>query len=236
MAEGLFEKAGEKKEEPKPVEGAGGEKKEGEPELPENLKGKSPAELAAIIQEQGTQLANVLPRVEELTKQILSQPEPKGDPQPKVDEPPDPRIDPEGYYQHLHQKNVQPLAKEAFERFADYERDKVKSKFKDFNRWEKEVDELVGQMPLELRARKGSFEMAYRIVKGKHIEELEKEFETKTGGPAFSEPASPASRREAPQVEPLTDIQQQICKNMNLSEEEYRTWQGISSPPERKAN
>lgn len=214
-------------------------KEEPKPETP--YAGKTPEELTALLlekdkglSERDAELKNVLPRVEQLTKQIMDQPPIPGQPAPRADEVPDPRVDPEGFYDHMHKKNVAPLAKEAFERFADYERDKAKSSFKDFPRFSEEIDELVGQMSLELRARKGSYEMAYRIVKGKHLEELEKELENK--GAAFAEPATPANRPDPVKEEPLSDMQQAMAKNLGLSQEEYRAWAKVTSPPERKAN
>jgi len=221
--EQLFDPLKPKKEDPPPAAD----------ELPEKYKGKTPAELAKMLEakekENEEMNKGLDQRLADLTK-LLTEPASAPAAEVETEKVPDPRIDPEGYYQHLHRKNVEPLAQEAFERFADYERDKARGKFKDYGRFEKEIDVEVAKLPQQLKARKGSFEMAYRLVKSRHLEEIEKELESR-GASGFSEtPSSPARKEPQAKVE-LSDKEAEVAKRFNLTPDEYRAWAKVNELP-----
>lgn len=202
-------------------------------EIPEEFKGKSPAEMAKIVlaqrKEREEAEKGLDKRLADLTE-ILTKPVEPSPTEVEEEKAPDPRIDPEGYYNFLHKKNVAPLAAEAFERFADYERDKARTKFKDYSRFEAEIDQEVARLPIQLKARKGSFEMAYRLVRARHLEELEKELETK-GATGFSETPSAPARKEPPAKVELSDKEAEVAKRFNLTPDEYRAWGKVNELP-----
>ncbi len=205
--------------------------------LAEEFHGKSLTEMASMVTEGRQKFVDLDRRVEGLTKLLTEEPE-KPDPDPGTERIPDATSDPEAYYRYMHEKNVAPLAREAFERFADIEKDRAKAKFKDFERWDKEIDELVGRMPVELRAKKGSYESAYRIVRSNHLEELEEEI--RTGGRGEGAGGSVSAVSEAPstpkRVEPkpaieLSPKQDEIRQKQGLTVEEYNVWSKVNELP-----
>lgn len=216
------------------AEGEGDKKPEPTPaveDLPEEFKGKSSKELVELITQSRGKFQEMDGRIESLTK-LLTEPD-KPDVKPVEEAPPDPHTDPEGYYKFQHDKTVAPLAVEAFQRFADIERDRAVTKFKDFDRWGDEIDKLAGQMPLELRARKGSYEQAYRIVKANHLEEIEEEIMAR--GKAHSEVPSTPKREEPGPALALSEKQDEIRKKQGLTVDEYNAWAKVSElPPEAK--
>lgn len=206
-----------------------------EDDLPEAFKGKSPAELAKMIVERDSaikakdeEFKMLDGRISNITK-LLETPSEKETPVTvKEEKAPDPNTDPEGYYQYMHKKTVEPLAQEAFTRFADYERDKARGKFKDYGKYEPEIEELVKKMPAQMQARKGSFEMAYRMVRAKHLEELEKEMEAK-GAAGFSETPSGANRPTPKETVALGDRETAFAKAFGMTPEEYTKWAETST-------
>lgn len=204
------------------------------PELPEEFKGKSPQELAAMLtaEREGRKKfeTEMTGKFDQLSRTILDNSPKKvaADPDPEEEKPPNPRLDPEGYYNHLHRKNVAPLAREAFERFADIERDRAKVRFKDFDKYGDEIDAMVNQLPPELKAKRGSYETAYRIVKSQKLEEMEAKQEGREAAGFAESPSTPQRPKDTPRRE-YSDKERLVMKEFGMSEEEYTKFQGVTS-------
>lgn len=114
---------------------------------------------------------------------------------------PDFDLDPQGFIAHQIQKATGPsqilglttLASNEFDKFRrKTQRDKNPNgslKFPFFDKFESEIEELVGKQPLQMRCNPNAIENAYNVVVGRHASEIADDA-SKKGGVFFTESAS----------------------------------------------
>ena len=97
-------------------------------------------------------------------------------------------------------------------------------------KYEKEVDDFMRDMPLEVRARPGSYARAFKFVLANHLDEVAdmradrkaKEREARERGAFVEGPSGAVPRTRQP--EGLSDLEKQVAKGLGIPEDEYRTW------------
>ena len=135
--------------------------------------------------------------------------------------------DPVGFMNAHFQERIRPLATFALDNQAALNRQLAAERLKGegWDEYEGEVDEFMGAMPPEVRAKPGSYEAAFRFVLSKP-ENFEKVIQRRmaaklqTEQNAFVERPSGGVNR-APAKPALTDLEKSIAKGLQITEEEY---------------
>lgn len=120
---------------------------------------------------------------------------------------------------------VGPIVQEYFGRSAETEREAARLKHgKQFAKYEAEIDEFMKDMPLDVKAKAGSYTAALKYVRSQHLEEeveearaQEREKLSQAEGASASE--SPKERRA-----PLTREEKDIMKAFDMSEDDWTKW------------
>lgn len=120
---------------------------------------------------------------------------------------------------------VGPIVQEYFGRSADNERDAARQKHgKMFDKYADEVDEFMRDMPLDVKAKPGSYSAALKYVRSQHLEE-EVEEARKQERERASQPegASPAEAKES-RNRPVTREEREIMKAFDMDEDDWSKW------------
>jgi len=119
---------------------------------------------------------------------------------------------------------VGPIVQEYFGRTADNERDVARSKHgKQFDKYEAEIDEFMKDMPLDVKAKPGSYTAALKYVRSQHLEEeleeARKEERERASRPEGASAAEPRQRKE-----PLSREEREIMKAFSMDEDDWQKW------------
>jgi hypothetical protein len=120
---------------------------------------------------------------------------------------------------------VGPIVQEYFGRSADNERDIARQKHgKQFDKYADEVDEFMKDMPLDVKAKPGSYSAALKYVRSQHLEE-EVEEARKQERERASQPegASPAEAKES-RNRPVSREEREIMKAFDMDEDDWNKW------------
>jgi len=123
---------------------------------------------------------------------------------------------------------VGPIVQEYFGRTADTEREAAKVKHgKTFDKYEKEIDEFMKDMPLDVKAKPGSYTQALKYVRSLHlddeIEDVRKQERERASQPEGASLAEPKEERK----KALSRDEREIMKAFNMDEDD---WERYSTP------
>ena len=111
---------------------------------------------------------------------------------------------------------------------VDLQRDTARTKFKDFSRYEGEINGYLRRLPLQQRTQLGIIDMAYNYVKGSKIDQILATERTEiarklAAGEAVQglTPGATGMPPVQPGAQTLTDDQRIAASAMGVSEEEY---------------
>jgi len=132
---------------------------------------------------------------------------------------------------------VGPIVQEYFGRTADTEREAAKVKHgKTFDRYEKEIDDFMKDMPLDVKAKPGSYTQALKYVRSLHLDDeieearkAERERAAQPEGASLSEPDKEKKRA-------LSRDEREVMKNFNMDEDEWERYSTVGGvrPAKRK--
>ena len=212
--------------------------KKDDPELPPELKDKSPQEILAMLNEAKetktrldalaaektttdgelatikTQLAENATLIEQLKANQ------KDPPPPKTDDPPNPWLDPDKWVAGKMEPAMMTAMYGAFMSCKMLVKEQLDDDDKRiFKKYEKEIDQAMQGYPPQARIIPDNWMSALNIVKGRHLKEIAKMFES--GGEFFSE-GSHTGRHEEPTPETkLTPEEEAACKAMHWDPKTY---------------
>jgi hypothetical protein len=132
--------------------------------------------------------------------------------------------DPVAAMNELVTMRVGPIVQEYFGRTADTERDAARAKHgKQFDRYADEVDEFMKDMPLDVKAKPGSYSAALKYVRSQHLdeelEEARKEERERASRPEGASAAEPRERKT-----PLSREERDVMKAFNMDEDDWHKW------------
>lgn len=133
---------------------------------------------------------------------------------------------------------VGPIVQEYFGRTADTEREAARLKHgKQFDKYEGEIDEFMKDMPLDVKAKPGSYTAALKYVRSQHLdEEIEEAKKAERERASQPEGASPAES-EKEHRKPMTRDEREVMKAFDMSEDDwnrYNTVGGVRPSKEKK--
>lgn len=133
--------------------------------------------------------------------------------------------DPVAAMNELVTMRVGPIVQEYFGRTADTERDRARMQHgKTFDKYADEVDEFMRDMPLDVKAKPGSYTAALKYVRSQHlddeIEEAKKAERERASNPEGASPAESEGRKSAP----MTKDQREVMKAFDMDEDDWQKW------------
>jgi hypothetical protein len=134
--------------------------------------------------------------------------------------------DPMAAVNELFTMRMGPVIQEYFGRQADAERAAAFSKnTKQFEKYGREVDEFMKDMPLDVKAKPGSYEAALKYVRSQHLEEeVEQARKEERERASLAEGAS-AAEPDKKERRALTREEREVMKEgFDMSEEEWARW------------
>ena len=129
---------------------------------------------------------------------------------------------------HLEEK-LKPLVdsigrekEQLYSRLADNTKESARKKFKDFNKYEKKIDEFVKTVPSEYRAQEKTWETAWRLARSEDLDDREKEILAKAG---LHVEGSGGGGEPIEQTKTHLDAEQKRVASMyGMTDEEYTKW------------
>jgi hypothetical protein len=144
--------------------------------------------------------------------------------------------DPVAAMNNLVTMRVGPIVQEYFGRTAETEREATKARLgEQFTKYEKEVDEFMKDMPLDVKAKPGSYTQALKYVRSLHLDDeieaarkQERERASQPEGASLSEPDK--EKRKA-----LSRDEREVMKHFNMDEDEWERYStvGGTRPPKK---
>jgi hypothetical protein len=143
---------------------------------------------------------------------------------------------PEAAVNQMFNERVAPIVGEYLTNTARMHRNQAADKLgENWQRYEREIDDFMATMPLDVQAKPGAWESAYRYILAGHLdEELERREKSKRERASQAEGVGGQRRpaREAP-IEP---IERELMKAFGLNEKEWREYSSDDierTPPSR---
>jgi len=132
--------------------------------------------------------------------------------------------DPVAAMNELVTMRVGPIVQEYFGRTADTEREAARAKFgKQFDKYADEIDEFMKDMPLDVKAKPGSYGAALKYVRSQHLEEeledARKEERERASRPEGASAAEPRERKT-----PMSREERDVMKAFNMDEDDWHKW------------
>lgn len=210
-----------------------------EPELPPELKDKSPQEIVAMLNEaketkqkletlaadktaSDSKIAEIQAKLDEnniLIEQLKANQKPTEPAKP--DDPPNPWLDPDGWLKKGTQEtqNIALLSGiMSAKMYARQSLDALDAKI--FSKYEKEIDQIMNTgYPPQLRIIPDNWQNALTMVKGRHLKEISTM--TSQGGEFFSESASGGRSPEPEPADKLTPEEEEACRIMRWDAKTY---------------
>jgi hypothetical protein len=146
--------------------------------------------------------------------------------------------DPVAAMNELVTMRVGPIVQEYFGRSADNERDAARQKHgKTFEKYEAEIDEFMRDMPLDVKAKPGSYTAALKYVRSQHLDdEIEEAKKAERERASNPEGASPAESGEG-RKKALSKDEREIMKAFEMDEDDWDRWAtpgGVRPTPKKK--
>lgn len=120
---------------------------------------------------------------------------------------------------------VGPIVQEYFGRSADNEREAARLKHgKQFEKYSDEVDDFMKDMPLDVKAKPGSYTAALKYVRSQHleeeVEEARKQERERASQPEGASPAEVDGRKSRP----VSREEREIMKAFDMDEDDWSKW------------
>lgn len=128
--------------------------------------------------------------------------------------------DPVNFLENHFKTRTAPLAEQTLRTTAQLVKDQAKSKHKDWDKYEKDIDEIMNQAPLELRTDPSVYEFAYDSALGKAYKKILAEQDARAG--METEPGNGIPAKNSPKKEPLSDEEKRVASRFGITEDEYR--------------
>jgi hypothetical protein len=133
--------------------------------------------------------------------------------------------DPVSAMNELVTMRIGPVLQEYFGRSAETEREAAKVKHgKQFDKYEREIDDFMKDMPLDVKAKPGSYTAALKYVRSQHledeIEDAKKEERERASRPEGASSAEPDKERPRN----LTREEKEVMKAFDMNDDEWDRW------------
>jgi len=133
--------------------------------------------------------------------------------------------DPVAAMNELVTMRVGPIVQEYFGRTADTEREAARLKHgKVFDKYADEIDEFMKDMPLDVKAKAGSYTAALKFVRSQHLEEEVEEARKQERERASQPEGASSAEVDKAKSKPVTREEREIMKAFEMSEDEWSKW------------
>lgn len=120
---------------------------------------------------------------------------------------------------------VGPIVQEYFGRSADTEREAARIKHgATFDKYADEIDEFMRDMPLDVKAKAGSYTAALKYVRSQHLEEEVEEARKQERERASQPEGASSAEVDKARAKPVTREEREIMKAFDMSEDEWSKW------------
>lgn len=120
---------------------------------------------------------------------------------------------------------VGPIVQEYFGRTADTEREAARLKHgKVFEKYADEIDEFMKDMPLDVKAKAGSYTAALKYVRSQHLEEEVEEARKQERERASQPEGASSAEVDKGKAKPITREEREIMKAFDMSEDDWSKW------------
>jgi hypothetical protein len=120
---------------------------------------------------------------------------------------------------------VGPIVQEYFGRSADTEREAARQKHgKVFDKYADEIDDFMKDMPLDVKAKAGSYTAALKYVRSQHMEEEIEEAKKQERERASQPEGASLAETEKARAKPVTREEREIMKAFDMPEDEWSKW------------
>lgn len=120
---------------------------------------------------------------------------------------------------------VGPIVQEYFGRSADAERDAARTKHgKMFDKYADEVDEFMKDMPLDVKAKPGSYSAALKYVRSQHLEEEVDEARRQERERASQPEGASSAEADSRKSRPVSREEREIMKAFDMDEDDWAKW------------
>jgi len=120
----------------------------------------------------------------------------------------------------LFQERLKPLVSQFYMTQEQVQKEFARKRLEDFDKYEKEIDGIMKNVPAELRANPQTWDLAYNIVLGQEYRKQLKEVKAKSG--MFTETGS--APKPAPSKPTLSDEERSVAAKFGMTEEEWLEW------------
>jgi len=144
--------------------------------------------------------------------------------------------DPETAVNQMFNERVAPIVGEYLTNTARDNRTRAAERLgENWGRYEREIDEFMSTMPLDVQAKPGAWESAYRYILAGHIdEEMERRGKVAKERKAAAEAAT--SRKSDRREQPLDPVEKELMKAFGMNEKDWREFSSEDIervPPQR---
>jgi hypothetical protein len=136
--------------------------------------------------------------------------------------------DPMGAVNELFTMRMGPVIQEYFGREADNNRDLAHARNPDlFKKYGREVEEFMRDMPMDVKAKPGSYEAALKYVRSQHLEEEVEEARKQEREKAAQPEGASAAESKPKERRVMAKEEREIMKAFDMSEDD---WDRYSTP------
>jgi hypothetical protein len=120
---------------------------------------------------------------------------------------------------------VGPIVQEYFGRSADTEREAARQKHGEvFDKYADEIDDFMKDMPLDVKAKAGSYTAALKYVRSQHLEEEIEDAKRKERERASQPEGASSAEVDKGKSKPITREEREIMKAFEMSEDDWTKW------------
>jgi hypothetical protein len=120
----------------------------------------------------------------------------------------------------LFQERMKPLVSQFYQSQEQVQKEFARKRLDDFDKYEKDVDGIMKNVPPELKANPQTWDLAYNIVLGQEYKKQLKEAKAKSG--MFTETGSAPKSASAKPV--LTEEERSVAAKFGMTEEQWAEW------------
>jgi hypothetical protein len=120
----------------------------------------------------------------------------------------------------LFQERMKPLVGQFYQTQEQVQKEFARKRLEDFDKYEKDIDGVMKDVPPELKVNPQTWELAYNIVLGREYRKAIKEAKAKSG--MFTETGSAPKSASSKPI--LTDEERSVASKFGMTEEEWIEW------------
>lgn len=204
--------------------------------LPDEYKGKTPAELVALIQQQKTEQVASNTRFDDLSKQVMELAKDRVPPASGETVTPPAKTDfytePEKAAEELFERKIAPM-KQAFLNNEEIRQMQEVLQLPFASDFQKEIQQVMASSSPEAKVQPGFAKAAYHYVMGVKREEVKKlEAKKKENEPEFVETRSTGTARRTEEPT-LSDAERRVAEGLGMPADKYTDWR--DKPDEKVA-